>query len=250
MELFEWHITPTPLPFSRFKEDAMKAIVTGGNRGIGLEISNRLRARGFEVHVLSRSGIASPPEGVISWRADVSDYEQTIQIVDRIGPLDVLINNAGIMNAKTARDYSPEEILHILNVNLITAVRLSVRVAEQMADGKGGRIVSMGSLAGEIGHPDIWYGISKAGIVNAMRSLARTFGPRGVVANSVAPGPVETEMMKIIPQDRKDRLKAATIRQRFCSAEEVAEAVCWLATDAPACINGEVLDLNNGTNYR
>lgn len=228
----------------------MKAIVTGGNRGIGLEISKKLLAKGFVVHVLSRSGIDSVPKGIISWETDISDYEQTIQIVDSIGLVDVLINNAGVMNAKTASDYCNDDILHILNVNLITSVRLSVRLAEQMANGGGGRIVSMGSIAGEIGHPDIWYGISKAGIVNAMRSVARTFGPRGVVANSVAPGPVETEMMKNIPQDRKDRLKAATISQRFCTVEEVAETVCWLATDAPAFINGEVVDLNNGTNYR
>jgi len=228
----------------------MKAIVTGGNRGIGLEISKKLLAKGFEVHVLSRSGIESPPEGIISWTADVADYQQTIRVVEKIGPVDVLINNAGIMNPKTANEYRPEEILQILNINLITAVRLSARLAEQMAHRGGGRIVSIGSIAGEIGHPDIWYGISKAGIVNAMRSLARTFGPRGVIANSVAPGPVETEMMKSIPQDRKDRLKAATINQRFCSAEEVAGTVCWLATEAPAYINGEVIDMNNGTNYR
>ncbi len=85
--------------------------------------------------------------------------------------------------------------------------------------------------------------------MNAMRSLAKTFGPKGVVANSVAPGPVETEMMRSIPQDRKNRLKAATISQRFCSTEEVAEVICWLATDAPKYINGEVIDMNNGTNY-
>ena len=228
----------------------MKAIVTGGNRGIGLEISRKLLARGFEVHVLSRSGIDSPPQGMFLWQADVSDYEQTMQIADRIGPPDVLVNNAGVMNTKTAREYSHDDIVRILDVNLLTAVRLSVRVAEQMAGGGGGRIVSVGSIAGEIGHPDIWYGISKAGLMNAMRSLARTYGAKGVIANSVAPGPVETEMMKSIPQDRQDRLKAATIGQRFSTAVEVAEAVCWLATDAPACINGEVIDLNNGSNYR
>lgn len=228
----------------------MKAIVTGGNRGIGLEITKLLLSRGFEVHVLSRSGIDYPSNKVISWTADVSDYDLTIKAIDQIGPPDVLINNAGMMNTKTASDYDHDEILHILNVNLISAVRLSVRLAEQMAHNGGGRIVSMGSIAGEIGHPDIWYGISKAGIANAMRSLARSFGPQGVVANTVAPGPVETEMMKSIPQDRKDRLKAATISQRFCSAKEVAEVACWLATDAPAYINGEVFDMNNGTNYR
>jgi len=228
----------------------MKAIVTGGTRGIGLEISRKLLAKGVEVHVLSRTGADPSVKGVVSWVADVSDYKQTIRIVDRIGPLNLLINNVGIMSAKMASEYCCDDIYHMLNVNLITSVRLSVHLAEQMANSGGGRIVSMGSIAGEIGHPDIWYGISKAGIVNAMRSLARTFGPRGVVANSVAPGPVETDMMKRIPQDRQDRLKAATISQRFSTAEEVAEAVCWLATDSPACINGEVIDMNNGTNYR
>jgi NAD(P)-dependent dehydrogenase (short-subunit alcohol dehydrogenase family) len=228
----------------------MKAIVTGGNRGIGFEISKKLLAKGFEVHVLSRSGLNSPPAGILSWIVDISDYDQTIQIIDKIGTVDVLVNNAGIMNAKTAGDYCHDDILNILQINLITSVRLSVYLAEQMANKGGGRIVSMGSIAGEIGHPDIWYGISKAGIVNAMRSLARSFGLRGVVANSVAPGPVETEMMKNIPQDRKDRLKAATISQRFSTVDEVAEVVCWLATDAPACMNGEVIDLNNGVNYR
>lgn len=228
----------------------MKAMVTGGNRGIGLEIAKRLLARGFEVHLLSRSGIASPPEGMISWLADISDYDQLIPIVERIGQVDLLVNNAGFMNAKSAADYNPAEILHILNVNMINAVRLSIHLAEQMADSGGGRILSMGSVAGEIGHPDIWYGISKAGIANAMRSLARTYGPRGLVANTLAPGPVETDMMRTIPQERKQRLKAATIIQRFCSAEEVADVACWLAIDAPAYINGEVIDMNNGSNYR
>jgi 3-oxoacyl-[acyl-carrier protein] reductase len=228
----------------------MKAIITGGNRGIGFEISKILLGKGYEVHVISRSGIASPPKGMVSWTADVSDYEKILETVDKIGTPDVLINNAGIMNTLTASDYNAEEILHILNVNLISTVRLSAYLAERMAGKGGGRIVSMGSIAGEIGHPDIWYGISKAGLMNAMRSLARTYGPRGVIANSVAPGPVETEMMKNIPQERKSRLMAATISQRFCLAEEVARTVSWLATDAPAFINGDVIDMNNGTNYR
>ena len=228
----------------------MKAIITGGNRGIGLAISKLLIGKGYEVHAISRSGIADPIHGMISWEADIADYDAMVRIIDEIGTPDVLINNAGIMNAMTANDYQADDILHILNVNLISTVRLSACLAEQMANNGGGRIVSMGSIAGEIGHPDIWYGISKAGLINAMRSLARTHGPRGVIANSVAPGPVETDMMKNIPEDRKNRLKAATISQRYCLAEEVAQTVCWLATDAPAFINGDVIDLNNGTNYR
>ncbi|MEJ2593216.1 MAG: SDR family NAD(P)-dependent oxidoreductase [Candidatus Thiodiazotropha sp.] len=228
----------------------MKAIVTGGNRGIGLEISKILVSRGFEVHLLSRSGLADPPAGMISWQVDVADYDRLIAVVEDIGPVDLLVNNAGYMNAKSAADYTPDEIRHILDVNLINAVRLSVHMAERMAAGGGGRIVCLGSVAGEIGHPDIWYGISKAGLANAMRSLARTYGNRGVVANTLAPGPVETEMMKSIPPERKTRLKAATITQRFCNAEEVAQAACWLAIDSPGYINGEIIDMNNGSNYR
>jgi NAD(P)-dependent dehydrogenase (short-subunit alcohol dehydrogenase family) len=111
----------------------MKALITGGNRGIGLEIATMVAAKGFIVHILSRSGIREARQGIVSWEADVADYEQTIQVTDKIGHVDVVINNTGIMNTKTATDYNSVEILHILHTNLITAVRLSVRVAEQMA---------------------------------------------------------------------------------------------------------------------
>lgn len=90
----------------------------------------------------------------------------------------------------------------------------------------------------------------KAIVTGGNRGIGLAIGAKGVVANSVAPGPVETEMMRNVPQDRKDRLKAATTSQRFSTAEDVAETICWLATDAPASINGEVIDINNGTNYR
>jgi len=229
----------------------MKAIVTGGNRGIGLETSRRLAASGFQVHVLSRTGFAGAAEpGVTGWSVDLADDERVRDIVREIGPVDVLVNNAGMMNSKTAVDYDIPQILQILQVNLISAVRLSVQVAETMAASGGGRIVSLGSIAGQIGHPDLWYGISKAGLMNAMRSIARSHGARGVIANAVAPGPVETDMMASIPVARQDRLKAASIAGRFATAGEVAEVVCWLATSAPVYINGEVIDMNNGSNYR
>lgn len=228
----------------------MKAIITGGSRGIGLEITRQLRNRGWDVHVLSRSGMPHPPEGVTSWQVDIGDLEAAQRIFDQIGPIQVLVNGAGVMHPRTVLDYPQEELRSSLATNLIAAVQLSARTAQQMAQSGGGRIVSLGSIAGEIGHPDIWYGIAKAGLMNAMRSLARTFGPSGVIANAVAPGPVETDMMRNIPEDRKLRLKAATITQRFCTAEEVAQTVCWLATEAPACINGEIIDMNNGANYR
>ena len=228
----------------------MKAIVTGGNRGIGLEITNGLLRRGFTVHVLTRSGIEHPSQDVISWCRDLNDWDAVASTLEEIGTPDVLVNNAGIMNRKTAVDYDADDIMRMLNINLVNTVRLSVLAAEGMAAAGGGRIVSIGSLAGHIGHPDIWYGISKAGLANAMRSLARSHGPRGVVTSTVAPGPVETEMIKSIPPERQTRLMAATIAGRFGAPEEVAEVACWLATDAPVFMNGEVIDVNNGMNCR
>jgi NAD(P)-dependent dehydrogenase (short-subunit alcohol dehydrogenase family) len=234
----------------RKKRKKMKAIVTGGNKGIGFEITKTLQSYGCEVNVLSRTGVKSPLESVISWQIDIADFNQVQTVLNKIGKPDILINNAGIMNTMQATDNNQEQILNILNINLISAVRMSVYIAEIMANAGGGRIVSIGSLAGEIGHPDIWYGVSKAGLMNAMRSIARTYGPKGVIANSVAPGPVETEMINSIPEERKTRVKSSTINQRFCIAEEVANVVCWLATESPEYMNGEVIDINNGINHR
>jgi 3-oxoacyl-[acyl-carrier protein] reductase len=228
----------------------MKAIVTGGNRGIGLEITNGLLRKGYTVHVMSRTGIEHSSEDVISWSRDLNDWNAVSSALEEIGTPDVLVNNAGIMNRKTAAEYDADDITLMLNVNLVNTVRLSVMAAEGMAAAGGGRIVSIGSLAGQVGHTDIWYGITKAGLANAMRSLARSHGPRGVVANTVAPGPIQTEMIKSIPPERQARLMAATITGRFGAPEEVAEVVCWLATDAPAFINGDIIDVNNGMNCR
>lgn len=228
----------------------MKAIVTGGSRGIGLEITKGLLRRGFKVHVISRTGIEHPSRDVISRICDLGDWDAVASTMEEIGTPDVLVNNAGIISRKTAIEYEAGDIMRMLGINLVNTVRLSVLVAEGMAEAGGGRIVSIGSLAGHIGHPDIWYGISKAGLANAMRSLARSHGPRGVVTSTVAPGPVETDMIKSIPPERQVRLMAATIAGRFCAPEEVAEVACWLATDAPAFMNGEVFDVNNGMNCR
>lgn len=228
----------------------MKAIVTGGTRGIGLEITNGLLRRGFTVYVISRTGFEHPSRNVISRMCDLNDWEAVASVMDEIGTPEVLVNNAGIMNRKTAAEYETDDIIRMLNINLVNTVRLSVLAAEGMAAAGGGRIVSIGSLAGHIGHPDIWYGISKAGLANAMRSLARSHGSRGVMTATVAPGPVETDMIKSIPPERQARLMAATIEGRFCTPGEVAEVACWLATDAPAYMNGEIIDVNNGMNFR
>lgn len=114
-----------------------------------------------------------------------------------------------------------------------------------VANGSG-RIVNNASIAGEIGHPDVWYGITKAGMINMTKSFAKIFGPSGVVVNAVAAGPVETDMLNVIPEARKAAIKQAVYTGRFAQPSEVADTIFWLATDCPEYINGTCIDINNG----
>ena len=227
-----------------------RALVTGANRGIGLFITRQLVEHGFHVHRMCRTPPEeSLPESTIHY-VDLSDEEAVLTLADQLQVPDVLVNNAGYMNPITALDYTEQKRREILQVNLITAVQLSIRIGARMAERGSGRVVSLGSIAGTIGHPDIWYGVTKAGLANAMRSLARSYGERGVTFNTVAPGPVETDMQRDNDPTRKARLRSLTFANRFGEPEEVARVVTWLATEAPLYLNGEVIDLNDGANFR
>ena len=117
----------------------------------------------------------------------------------------------------------------------------------KMIEKGSGRIIRVTSVAGQIGHPDIWYGVSKAGLINATKSFAKILAPKGITVNAVAPGPTVTDMMNVIPEDRKNMMKANTYTKRFAEADEIAKTIVWLATDAPEYINGFCVDLNNGS---
>ncbi len=106
------------------------------------------------------------------------------------------------------------------------------------------------SIAAHLGHPDIWYGMTKAAILNFTKSVAKNFGPQGVVCNCVASGPVETEMLDSIPEERQRELKAASITGRFAYPGDVADVMTWLAIDSPEYVNGICIDVNNGTFMR
>ena len=142
--------------------------------------------------------------------------------------------------------YPEEKKQEILSVNLEAPVALIREVSKSMIEKGKGRIVNNASIAGEIGHPDIWYGITKAGMINLTKSFAKLLGPRGIVVNAIAPGPVETAMLAIIPETRRQQLKRAVYTSRLAKPEEVAETIFWLATDCPEYINGICVDINNG----
>jgi len=120
-------------------------------------------------------------------------------------------------------------------------------IAQQLRARKAGRIVNVASVSAFTGHPDLWYGITKAGLLNLTKSWARELGPYGVTVNAVAPGPTLTKMYDQLPQSRKDGVMRSVNSGRPCRPEEVAEAVLWLGTIAPLYINGSTLDVNDGS---
>jgi len=109
-----------------------------------------------------------------------------------------------------------------------------------------GRIVNNASIAGHIGHPDIWYGATKAGLINMTKSFAKILGGDGIVVNAVAAGPVETDMLHVIPIERRTAIKNTVYTGRFAQPQEVSDTMFWLATDCPEYINGTCIDINNG----
>jgi 3-oxoacyl-[acyl-carrier protein] reductase len=112
---------------------------------------------------------------------------------------------------------------------------------------KAGRIVNVGSVAAFTGHPDLWYGITKAGILNLTKAYARELGRHGVLVNAVAPGPTQTAMYEQLPQSRKDGVMRSVYSGRVCKPEEVAQAILWLGASCPAYVNGSTLDVNDGS---
>jgi 3-oxoacyl-[acyl-carrier protein] reductase len=229
---------------------AQTVLITGGNKGIGLLTTQLFLDAGYHVYVLARDFAEfslNDNERVTTISYDLTDIEGIPDLVRTLPAFDVLINNAGIMHAAPYNDYPTEKLNQLLDINIKAPVALITELSQSMISRGSGRIVNNASIAGEIGHPDIWYGISKAGMINITKSFAKIMGPSGIVINAVAAGPVETDMLDTIPEPRKKQLKAATHLGRFAYPQEVADTMFWLGTSSPEYINGTCIDLNNGS---
>ena len=178
---------------------------------------------------------------------DLTDLAGIPKLVASLGQIDVLVNNAGTLYCHPHDAFPEAHALEILTVNLRAPVALIEAVAPQMRRRKSGRIVNVASVAAFTGHPDLWYGASKAALVNITKSYAGYLGKDGVLVNAVAPGPTLTPMWDKLPQSRKDAVMAAVYSGRPCQPEEVASAIVWLATDSPAYLSGSTIDVNNGS---
>ncbi len=226
------------------------ALVTGASRGIGLAVARRLAAGGYRVLSLSRSAPSEPEEGVHHVPCDLADVGALGPLVAGLGPADVLVNNAGVMHAPSWTEYPEELETATLAINLRAPIALMRHVGRGMADRGRGRIVNVASIAGQLGHPDVWYGATKAGLLNATRSFAQLLGPRGIQVTAVAPGPVKTAMLSAIPAARLEAVLGRAFTGRVTTADEVADAVVWLATAAPPTLNGTCIDINDGALMR
>lgn len=224
-------------------------LITGGNKGIGLETTKIFLKNNYKVIVIARdfnSFIFNDNKNVHKVKFDISDIEGIPKLIDELGGVDVLVNNAGVMYSIPYDKYPSNKINEIIKINITAPVTLINECSKYMVKKAKGRIINVASIAGEIGHPDVWYGITKAGIINATKSYAKILGPKGVVVNSVAPGPVETKMLESIPESRKKDIKGSVYTGRFARPEEVAETIFWLGTESPEYINGICIDINNG----
>lgn len=227
----------------------LTVLITGASRGIGLATARRFADAGYAVYGLARK--MSEIAGDRACFAKCIDFDlRRIDLIPRlaedVGHVDILVNNAGIMHGIRFHEYPDDKREEMIRVNLEAPVALISAFADGMKRKSGGRIVNNASIAGEMGHPDVWYGITKAGVINFTKSFARILGPFGIVVNCVAAGPVETDMLKTIPQERQDAIKKSVYTGRFARPDEVAAAMFWLATECPAYINGTCIDINDG----
>jgi 3-oxoacyl-[acyl-carrier protein] reductase len=224
-------------------------LVTGGNRGIGLAIARALAEGGDAVAVTHRSG--EPPSGLFGVHADVGDAASVDAAFTRVeehqGPVEVLVANAGVTRDQLIMRMSDEDFTSVLDTNLVGAFRCVRRASRGMIRLRRGRIVLISSVVGLYGSPgQANYAASKAGLVGLARSVTRELGGRGITANVVAPGFIETDMTAVLPQETRAGYVAAIPAGRFAQPEEVAAAVAFLASDAAAYISGAVVPVDGG----
>jgi len=224
-------------------------LVTGGNRGIGRAVAEAFLAAGDRVAVTTRSGEA--PEGALGVACDVRDSASVDGAFTRVeeehGPVEVLVANAGITRDQLLLRMTEEDFTDVVDTNLTGAFRCVRRATRGMVRLRRGRVLLVSSVVGLYGSPgQVNYAASKAGLVGIARSVTRELGGRGITANVVAPGFVETDMTAALAEDTRAGYLAAIPAGRLARPEEVAGVCAFLASDAAAYISGAVVPVDGG----
>jgi beta-ketoacyl ACP reductase len=224
-------------------------LVTGGNRGIGLAIARAFAAQGDRVAVTQRGSGA--PEGLFGVRCDVTDTDAVDAAFAAVeaeqGPVEVLVSNAGTTEDTLLLRMSEEQFTRVVDANLTGAYRVARRAAGKMLRARWGRMVFISSVVALTGSAgQVNYASSKAGLIGMARSLARELGSRGITANVVTPGFVETDMTAALPEQRRAEILGQVPLGRYATAEEVAAVVAFLASDAAAYVTGALVPVDGG----
>lgn len=225
-------------------------LVTGGNRGIGAAIAQAFLDAGDNVVITSRDG--SGPQGAIAIAVDVTDSasvdEAFTEAEEKLGgPIEVVVANAGITKDTLLMRMSDEEFASVVDTNLAGAFRCARRASKGMLKLKRGRLIFISSVVGLYGGPgQANYSASKAGLVGLARSITRELGKRGITANVVAPGFIDTDMTRSLPEAQQQQYLAAIPAGRFAQPDEVAKVVRFLASEEAGYISGAVIPVDGG----
>src|SRR6195952_938650 len=224
-------------------------LVTGGNRGIGFAIAEEFVAAGHRVAVTARSG--EGPEGTLTVRADVTDAASLdaafTEVEAKLGPVEVVVANAGITRDTLLLRMSEDDFTDVIDTNLSGAFRVVKRASKGMLKARFGRIILVSSVVGLLGSAgQVNYSASKSGLIGLARSVTRELGSRGITANVVAPGFIETDMTAELPEQTQAEDKKSIPAGRFAPASEVAKVIAWLASDDAAYISGAIIPVDGG----
>ena len=220
-------------------------LITGAARGIGLATARAFLKAGWKVLALDKDFSGCDEKGFERIEFDLRNLGDIEKLAKH--EVHTLVNNAGVLFCDPYDAISEEHKREVLTVNLEAPARLIESFSVQMKKRKAGRVVNIGSVAAFTGHPDLWYGITKAGILNLTKAWAKELGAHGILVNAVAPGPTQTAMYDQLPQSRKDGVMRSVYSGRVCQPEEVAAAILWLGSACPEYVNGTTLDVNNGS---
>ena len=224
-------------------------LITGGSRGIGLATAQRFASLGDRVAVTYNS--SPPPDGFFAVKCDVTSTAEVdaafTAVEQHFGPVEILVSNAGMTKDMLILRMSESDFSDVIYANLTAAYRVAKRAAQGMLKARKGRIIFVSSvvgLSGSAGQAN--YSASKSGLIGLARSIARELGSRSITANVVAPGPVATDMLAALSEDRREALTAAVPLGRLASPDEIAGTIAFLASSDAAFITGAIIPVDGG----
>ena len=224
-------------------------LITGGSRGMGLATAQRFASLGDRVAVTYNS--SPPPDGFFAVKCDVTSTAEVdaafTAVEQHFGPVEILVSNAGMTKDMLLLRMSESDFSDVIDANLTAAYRVAKRAAQGMLKARKGRIIFVSSvvgLSGSAGQAN--YSASKSGLIGLARSIARELGSRSITANVVAPGPVATDMLAALSEDRREALTAAVPLGRLASPDEIAGTIAFLASSDAAFITGAIIPVDGG----